>query len=124
MRKSRFSEEQIIAILTEQERGTPTAEVCQRHGVSDATLYKWKAKYGGMAISDARRLKRAVTLTERGRRKPQPLGSADEAGGLAPDAEGLEAVVPSGLSGAAAGLRDEAVAHRRMHGGEALQTSG
>ena len=57
MRKSRFSEEQIIAILAEQERGAPTAEVCRRHGVSDTTLYKWKARYGGMGVSDARRLR-------------------------------------------------------------------
>lgn len=57
MRKSRFSEEQIIAILAEQERGVPTAEVCRKHGVSSATFYKWKAKFGGMNVSEARRLK-------------------------------------------------------------------
>jgi putative transposase len=57
MRKSRFTEEQIIAILTEQERGVPTAEVCRKHGVSTATFYKWKAKFGGLDVSDARRLK-------------------------------------------------------------------
>nr|WP_321441119.1 transposase [uncultured Hyphomonas sp.] len=53
-RKSKFSEEQIIAILAEQERGMATAEVCRCHGVSSATFYKWKAKFGGMDISDAR----------------------------------------------------------------------
>lgn len=57
MRKSRFSEEQIIAILAEQERGSPTAEVCRRHGLSPGTFYKWKAKFGGIGVSDARRLK-------------------------------------------------------------------
>ena len=57
MRKSRFTEEQIIAILAEQERGMATAEVCRRHGVSQGTFYKWKAKFGGMDVSDARKLK-------------------------------------------------------------------
>ena len=57
MKRSRFSEEQIIAILREQEAGAKTAEVCRKHGVSGATFYKWKAKYGGMEVSEARRLK-------------------------------------------------------------------
>jgi len=57
MRKSRFTEEQIIAILSEQERGMATAEVYRRHGVSQGTFYKWKAKFGGMDVSDARKLK-------------------------------------------------------------------
>ena len=48
MRKSRFTEEQIIAILTEQEQGLATAEVCRKHGVSQGTFYKWKAWFGGM----------------------------------------------------------------------------
>lgn len=57
MRKSRFSEEQVIAILAEQERGMATAEVCRRHGISQNTFYKWKAKFGGMDVSDACKLK-------------------------------------------------------------------
>ena len=57
MRPSRFSEEQIIAILKEQEAGAKTAEVCRRHGISDASFYKWKAKYGGLDVSEAKRLK-------------------------------------------------------------------
>lgn len=57
MKRSRFSEEQIIGILKEQEAGAATAEVCRRHGISSATFYKWKAKYGGLEVSEARRLK-------------------------------------------------------------------
>ena len=57
MKRSRFSEEQIIAILKEQEAGMATADVCRRHGISSATFYKWKAKYGGLEVSDARRLR-------------------------------------------------------------------
>jgi putative transposase len=57
MRKSRFSEEQIIAILKEQEAGMKTAEVCRRHGISQPTFYSWKSKFGGMEVSEAKRLK-------------------------------------------------------------------
>ena len=57
MKRSRFSEEQIIAILREQEAGVKTDEVCRKHGISGATFYKWKAKYGGLDVSEARRLK-------------------------------------------------------------------
>ena len=65
MRKSRFSEEQIISIWAEQERGMSTSEVCRRHGMSSATFYKWKAKFGGMDVSDARRLKTLETENAR-----------------------------------------------------------
>ncbi len=57
MKRSRFTEEQIIGILREQESGMKTADVCRKHGVSVATFYKWKAKFGGMDVSDARKLK-------------------------------------------------------------------
>jgi putative transposase len=57
MRKSRFSEEQIIGILKEHQAGMPVADLCREHGISDATLYTWRSKYGGMEVSDARKLK-------------------------------------------------------------------
>ncbi len=57
MKPSRFAEEQIIGILREQEAGAKTADVCRKHGISGATFYKWKARYGGLDVSDARRLK-------------------------------------------------------------------
>ena len=57
MKKSRFNEAQIIGVLREQEAGSPTAEVCRRHGISEQTFYRWKAKYSGMSVSDAQKLK-------------------------------------------------------------------
>jgi putative transposase len=57
MRKSRFSEQQIIAILKEHEAGLSTAEVCRRHGISQPTFYSWKSKFGGLEVSEAKRLK-------------------------------------------------------------------
>jgi putative transposase len=57
MKGSRFSEEQIIGVLREHAAGAKTEEVCRRHGISSATFYKWKAKYGGLEVSEARRLK-------------------------------------------------------------------
>lgn len=57
MRGKRFTPEQIIIILKEADAGLPATELCRKYGISDATYYNWKAKYGGMTISDARRLK-------------------------------------------------------------------
>jgi putative transposase len=57
MKRSRYTEEQIIGILKEQEAGTPVAELCRKHGMSDATFYSWKSKYGGLEVSEATRLR-------------------------------------------------------------------
>ena len=73
MRRNRFSEEQIIAILHEQEAGMKVADVCRRHGISDATFYTWKSKYGGLEVSEARRLK---SLEDENRRLKKLLAEA------------------------------------------------
>ena len=70
MRKGKYSDEQVIAILREQEAGRPTAEICRKYGVSNATFYKWKTKFGGMQVSDAKRLK---ALEEENRRLKKRL---------------------------------------------------
>jgi putative transposase len=57
MRKSRFADEQIIGILKEHHAGLSAVDLCRKHGISDATFYKWRAKYGGMDVSDAKKLK-------------------------------------------------------------------
>ena len=67
MRRGRFTEDQIIGVLREHEAGVKTAELCRKHGISDATFYNWKAKYGGMDVSQARKLK--VLEEENGRLK-------------------------------------------------------
>jgi putative transposase len=57
MKRSRFTEEQIIGILKEHQAGLSAAELCRKHGISDATFYNWRSKYGGMEVSEAKRLK-------------------------------------------------------------------
>jgi len=73
MKGSRFSEEQIIWVLREQEAGASTEEVCRRHGISSATFYKWKSKYGGLEVSDAKRLR---AMEEENRRLKKLLAEA------------------------------------------------
>jgi putative transposase len=94
MKKSRFSEEQIIGILKEQQAGLPVAEICRKHGISDATFYTWRSRYGGMEVSDARRLK---ALDEENRKLKKLLAEAmldvatlREALGKTSDARGAE----------------------------------
>ena len=74
MKRSRFSEEQIIGILREQEAGAATADVCRRHGISSATFYNWKAKYGGLSVSEAKRLR---ALEDENRRLKKLLAEAE-----------------------------------------------
>ena len=73
MRRSRFSEQQIIAILAEHEAGLKTKELCRKHGISDATFYNWKAKFGGMTVSETARLR---TLEDENRRLKKLLAEA------------------------------------------------
>jgi putative transposase len=73
MRGSRFSDEQIIGVLKEADAGAPTAELCRRHGISPATFYNWKARFGGMGASDARRLRQ---LEDENRKLKQLLAEA------------------------------------------------
>ncbi len=73
MRRSRLTEEQIIAVLREQEAGVATAEICRKHAVSSATFYAWKAEYGGLDVSQARRLK---TLEDENARLKKLLAEA------------------------------------------------
>ena len=78
MRKSRFSEEQIINVLKEQQAGVPVADLCRKHGISDATFYTWRRKYGGMEVSDTRKLK-AVEEENRKLKKLLAEAMLDEA---------------------------------------------
>ena len=72
MKQSHFTEEQIIGVLKQAEAGMKTAEICRQHGISSATYYKWKAKYGGLEVSEARRLKQ---LEDENRRLKQIVGT-------------------------------------------------
>ena len=73
MRRSRFTEQQIIAVLAEHEAGLKTKELCRKYGICDATFYKWKAKFGGMTVPDTARLR---TLEEENRRLKKLLAES------------------------------------------------
>lgn len=73
MKKSRFSEEQIIAVLKEHQAGIAVADICRKHGISDATFYKWKAKFGGMTVPETARLR---SLEEENRRLKKLLAES------------------------------------------------
>jgi len=84
VRKSRFTEEQIVGLVKEAEAGVRTAELCRKHGISEQTLYRWKAKYGGLEVSEARRLR---ALEDENRKLKQLVAEQ------ALDIVGLKAVV-------------------------------
>lgn len=84
MKKTRYTEEEIIGVLKEAEAGVPIIELCRKYGISDATYYNWKAKYGGMTVSDAKKLKQ---LEDENRRLKQIVAD------LSLDNQALKAVV-------------------------------
>jgi putative transposase len=110
MKRLRFTEDQIIGVLREQEAGVPTAEVCRKHGVSSATFYKWKAKYGGLEVSEAKRLR--ALEDENGRLKRMladaMLDNAALKDLLGKSGDARRATGGGGVS--ASGLRDERTA--------------
>ncbi|WP_407114703.1 IS3 family transposase [Bradyrhizobium sp. LMG 9283] len=103
MKRSRFSEEQIIGILKEHEAGVSVADLCRKHGVSDASIYKWKAKFGGMEVSEAKRLK---TLEDENTRLKRLLADAMLDNAALKDLPGKEMVMPAAKRKAVAHLVD------------------
>ena len=102
MKRSRYTEEQIIGILKEQEAGAKTADLCRKHGISEATFYKWKAKYGGLEVSEAKRLK---ALEDENAKLKKLLGRGDARQRRAEGSAGKKMVTPA--------AKREAVAHLR-----------
>ncbi|MGY8685986.1 IS3 family transposase [Bradyrhizobium sp. UFLA05-153] len=103
MKRSRFTEEQIIGILKEHEAGVPVADLCRKHGVSDASIYKWKAKFGGMEVSEAKRLK---ALEDENSRLKRLLADAMLDNAALKDLPGKEVVTPAAKRKAVAHLVD------------------
>ncbi|MBY5444493.1 IS3 family transposase [Rhizobium leguminosarum] len=106
MKRNRFTDEQIIGILKEHEAGTPVSELCRKHGVSDASIYKWKAKFGGMEVSEAKRLK---TLEDENTKLKRLLADAKLDNAALKDLFGKEVVTPA--------AKRKAVAHLMSHHG-------
>ncbi|MBY3163087.1 IS3 family transposase [Rhizobium laguerreae] len=104
MKRNRFTDEQIISILKEHEAGTPVSELCRKHGVSDASIYKWKAKFGGMEVSEAKRLK---TLEDENTKLKRLLADAMLDNAALKDLFGKEVVTPA--------AKRKAVAHLMSH---------
>ncbi|NEK46936.1 IS3 family transposase [Rhizobium leguminosarum] len=104
MKRNRFTDEQIIGILKEHEAGTPVSELCRKHGVSDASIYKWKAKFGGMEVSEAKRLK---TLEDENTKLKRLLADAMLDNAALKDLFGKEVVTPA--------AKRNAVAHLMSH---------
>ncbi|WP_438363378.1 IS3 family transposase [Sandarakinorhabdus limnophila] len=104
MKRSRFSDEQIIAIVKEQEAGMATAEVCRRHGISSATFYKWKAKYGGLEVSEAKRLR---SLEDENAKLKRLLAEAMLDIAVLKDISGKKMVTPDAKRNAVAHAREK-----------------
>nr|WP_152338434.1 IS3 family transposase [Pseudorhizobium flavum] len=117
MKRSRFTDEQIIGILKEHEAGMPVSELCRKHGVSDASIYKWKAKYGGMDVSEAKRLK---TLEDENAKLKRLLADAMLDNAALKDPLGKEVVTPAARRKAVAHLMD----HHQMSERRACKASG